>query len=100
VKKKKSKRWYGKKERKNYDIVLLQLVVRVMAHLTSNNPTKSCPKINPTTKEKNTKSPGLREKEQNLTVISSVLGIPSLLFHFFSMELCGVLVLLILILLF
>lgn len=70
------------------------------SHDSSKNPTKSCPKINPTTKEKNTKSPGLREKEENLTVISSVLGIPSLLFNFFSMELCGVLVLLILILLF
>jgi hypothetical protein len=57
------KRWYGQKEIKTYDIVLLQLAVIVMSHLT-NNPTKSCPEINPTTKEKNTRSPGQREKER------------------------------------
>lgn len=61
--KKNLKRWYGQKERKNYDIVLLLWAVIVMSHLT-NNPTKSCPEINPTTKEKNTRSPGHREKER------------------------------------
>jgi len=92
------KRWYGKKERKNYEIVLLQLVVRVMAHLTSNNPTKSCPKINH--KREKHKKPRAERKRRKLDSHFKCPWHPLPLFHFFSMELCGVLVLLILILLF
>jgi hypothetical protein len=89
------KRWYGKKERKNYEIVILQLVVRVMAH-----PNKVLPKNQPNHKREKHKKPRAERKRRKLDSHFKCPWHPLPLFHFFSMELCGVLVLLILILLF